>query len=79
MTAIDDDARVQAEREALEFECELLRREARRLVAVNRALEARVALAEGECEGLRRYLAAMQRSRPWRAAQVVRRLLGRRW
>jgi hypothetical protein len=78
MTAIDD-ARAQAECEALQFECELLRREARRLVAVNRALEARAALAEGESEGLRRHVAAMERSRPWRLAQWLRRLLGRRW
>ncbi|HEV7919442.1 MAG TPA: hypothetical protein VGR02_01490 [Thermoanaerobaculia bacterium] len=74
-----EDARLQADHEALQFECELLRREARRLLEVNRTLEARLALAERESEGRRQYIAAMERSRPWRMAQVIRRWLGRRW
>jgi hypothetical protein len=78
MTQIDD-ARLQADHEALQFECELLRREARRLLEANRTLEAKLALAEREAEGLRQYLAAIERSRPWRMAQLVRRWLGRRW
>jgi hypothetical protein len=72
-------ARLQAENEALQFECEMLRGQARRLVAVNRTLEARLALAKGESDRLRSYLAAIERSRPWRLAQTLRRWLGRRW
>ena len=73
------EGRMQAEHEALQFECEMLRREARRLVTVNRTLEARLALAETERDRLRDYLKAIERSRPWRAAQALRRWLGRRW
>ncbi len=72
-------ARFQCENEALVFECEKLRREAKRLVAVNRALEARLALASVESDRLRSYLEAIQRSRPWRVAQTLRGWLGRRW
>jgi len=67
-------ARVQCENEALVFECEKLRREAKRLVAVNRALEARLAIAGVESDRLRSYLEAIKRSRPWRVAHC-----GRRW
>ena len=70
---------MQAENEALLFECELLRAEARRLLTVNRTLEARLALAKGENDRLRSYLEAIERSRPWRMAQTLRRWLGRRW
>ena len=72
-------ARLQTENEALLFECEKLRREARRLVAVNRALEARLALAKMENDRHRSYLEAIERSRPWRMAQTLRGWLGRRW
>lgn len=65
--------------EALQFECELLRREARRLVAVNRTLEARLALADRESESLRAYVTAIERSRPWRVVQILRGWLGRKW
>ncbi|HVR40532.1 MAG TPA: hypothetical protein VMU84_15660 [Thermoanaerobaculia bacterium] len=61
------------------FECELLRREVRRLLAVNRTLEARLALAEGERDRLRSYVTVIERSRPWRVAQKLRALLGRQW
>jgi hypothetical protein len=70
---------VQGENEALRFEGELLRREVRRLVAVNRTLEAQLALARGEADALRRRVAAIERSRPWRLLQMVRGWLGRRW
>jgi len=72
-------ARLQVENEALVFECEKLRREAKRLVAVNRALEARLALASVESDRLRSYLEAIKGSRPWRVAQTLRGWLGRRW
>jgi hypothetical protein len=72
-------ARLQAENEALLFECEKLRREAKRLVSVNRALEARLALAEVESDRQRSYLEAIEHSRPWRMAQTLRGWLGRRW
>ena len=72
-------ARLQCENEALVFECEKLRREAKRLVAVNRALEARLALAGVESDRQRSYLEAIERSRPWRVAQTLRGWLGRRW
>ena len=70
---------MQAENEALLFECEMLGREAKRLVAVNRTLEAHLALAKAESDRLRSYLEAIERSRPWRMAQTVRKWLGRRW
>lgn len=78
MTEIEG-ARLQAEHEALQFECELLRAEARRLLALNRSLEAKLALAEREGEGLRQHLAAIERSRVWRVGQWIRGRLGRRW
>ena len=65
--------------EAAEFESELLRREAGRLVAVNRTLEARLALAEGERDRLRAYLKAIEHSRSWRLIQMVRGWFGRQW
>ena len=72
-------ARLQAENEALLFECEMLRREAKRLVVVNRSLEARLVLARAESDRQRSHLEAIARSRPWRMAQAVRGWLGRRW
>jgi len=72
-------AKLECENEALVFECEKLRREAKRLVAVNRAIEARLALANAEEDRLRSYLKAIERSRPWRVAQTLRGWLGRRW
>jgi hypothetical protein len=72
-------ARLQAENEALLFECEKLRREAKRLVTVNRSLEARLVLAKAESDRHRSYLEAIERSGPWRMAQTLRGWLGRRW
>ena len=70
---------MQCENEALVFECEKLRREAKRLVAVSRALEARLTLASVESDRLRIHLEAIERSRPWRVAQTLRGWFGRRW
>ncbi|MBV9495059.1 MAG: hypothetical protein JOZ54_12490 [Acidobacteria bacterium] len=75
----ESEARLLADHEALQFECELLRAEARRLVSMNRTLEAKLTLAEGESEALRGHITAMERSRPWRVAQLFRRFLGRKW
>jgi len=72
-------ATLQSQDEALQFECELLRREAGRLVTVNRTLEARLALASAEGDALRQRIAAIERSRPWRMLQTLRTWLGRRW
>jgi hypothetical protein len=72
-------ARLQAENEALLFECEMLRHEAKRLVMVNRSLEARLVLARVESDRQRSYLESIERSRPWRMAQTLRGWLGRRW
>lgn len=72
-------ARLQADHEALQFECEMLRRETSRLMSLNLTLEARVALAEGERDRLRNYLKLVEGSRPWRAIQTMRGWLGRRW
>jgi hypothetical protein len=74
-----DGARLLTEHEALQFECEMLRREMRRLLAVNRTLEAKLALAQGESDARRHYIAAIERSRPWRVVQLLRRWLGRQW
>jgi hypothetical protein len=75
----NEQARLQAQHEALQFECELLRRESRRLLSLNRTLEAQLALAQKESDGLRHYVAAIEHSRPWRVVQIVRGWLGRRW
>jgi hypothetical protein len=69
----------EAEREALEFECALLRREAVRLVATNRALEVQLSRLEAELDGLREYLGLMEHSLPWRVAQRIRSWFGRAW
>ncbi len=73
------EATLQAGIEALRFESDLLRREAKRLVTVNRTLEARLALAVSETDVLRQRLDAIERSRPWRLAVLLRRWLGRQW
>lgn len=72
-------ARLQADYEALQFECEMLRRETSRLMSLNLALEARVALAEGERDRLKSYMKLVEGSRPWRAIQTMRGWFGRRW
>ena len=76
---MNERARLEVEKEALQFECELLRREAQRALTMHRALEARVALAEQERDRLRDYLQRIERSLPWRIAQQLRGLVGRRW
>jgi len=73
------EATLQSGIEALRFESDLLRREAMRLVTVNRTLEARLALAVSEADVLRQRLEAIERSRPWRLAVLLRRWLGRQW
>jgi hypothetical protein len=72
-------ARLQAENETLRRECALLRDEASRIGALNRALQARVAIAEAERERLATYAHAIERSRPWRIVQSIRGWMGRRW
>lgn len=73
------EAMLQSGIEALRFESDLLRREAMRLVTVNRTLEARLALAVSEADVLRQRLEAIERSRPWRLTVLLRRWLGRQW
>jgi hypothetical protein len=65
-------AQRQAQREALAFEHQLL-------TAANRTLEARLALVTAERDRLTTTLSAIECSRPWRLAQALRGLLGRRW
>lgn len=65
-------ARLQVERETLQAECELL-------VATNRTLRAKLEIAEAERDRLRGYVAAIERSKPWRAVQALRGIVGRRW
>ena len=72
-------AQLQVENETLRAECELLRAETARLAALQRTAEARLAIAEVETDRLRRTLAAIERSRPWRAVQSLRAMVGRRW
>lgn len=72
-------ARLRAETERLRAECDLLRIEAERVGTVNRTLRAQLANAEAECSRLRDYASAIERSKPWRAAQALRAIVGRRW
>ncbi|HET8774740.1 MAG TPA: hypothetical protein VFP80_13140 [Thermoanaerobaculia bacterium] len=72
-------ARLQAESERLRAECALLRAEAARVGAVNRTLQAQLALAEAERDRLRRFMTSVERSKPWRAVQALRAIVGRRW
>ena len=75
----DETARLQAENEALHFECELLRRESGRLIGANRTLEGSLALAEAERDRYRQTLRLMEGSRSWRLLQTLRGWVGRRW
>jgi hypothetical protein len=65
-------ARLQAQNETLAFEHQVL-------AASNRTLEAKLALVTAERDRLKTTLAAIEQSRPWRIAQALRGLLGRRW
>lgn len=72
--------------EELEHELELGREIRRRLDGEIRRLAARVGAVEAEAAHLRnvlaereRYIGAVERSRVWRAAQALRRLVGRAW
>jgi hypothetical protein len=76
---MSEDARLEVENDALRFECTMLRRETERILSLNRALEARVVLAEGERDRLRNYVKRMEQSLPWRVAQRLRGFVGRRW
>lgn len=76
---MSEDARLEVENDSLRFECTLLRRETERILSINRALEARVALAESERDRLRTHLRRIEQSLPWRVAQTLRGFLGRRW
>jgi chromosome segregation ATPase len=73
------DAHLEAERDALQSECDLLRREAARLIAANRELEARLAATTAERDRLREFLARIDHSLPWRIIQTLRGWMGRRW
>lgn len=71
---------------ALEHELELGREIRRRLEGEIRRLGARVGAVEAEAAHVRnvlaereRYIGAIERSRVWRVAQGLRRLLGRAW
>ncbi len=72
--------------EALEHQLALSREIRRRLDAELRRQEARAAALGAEAANLRsvlaereRYLGAIERSVVWRAAQALRRLVGRAW
>lgn len=72
--------------EALRHELELGREIRRRLDGEIRRLGARIGALESESAHLRnvlaereRYVAAIERSRVWRTAQALRRLVGRAW
>ena len=67
-----EQARLHAENETLSFEIQVL-------TSANRALDAKLALASAERDRLKETLAAIERSRPWRVAQALRGLMGRRW
>jgi hypothetical protein len=74
-----DAARLEAEKEALQFECTLLEREVLRLTRANRSLELTLETAERERDGFRDYSRAIEHSRTWRIAQKLRGWIGRRW
>jgi hypothetical protein len=76
---MSEDARLEVENDALRFESALLRRETERILSLNRALEARVVLAESDRDRLRNYLRRVEQSLPWRLAQMLRGFVGRRW
>ncbi len=73
-------------REALVSDLALAREAARRLEAEVRRLEVRLSQGRAESVSLRhqleereRYVAAIHGSLPWRLAQALRGLVGRRW
>lgn len=72
-------ARLRAENERLRAECDLLRVEAERIGTINRTLRAQLAIADAECGRLREYTRAIEHSKPWRAVQALRGIMGRRW
>lgn len=72
-------ARLQVENETLRAECALLRAEAARISTLNTLLTSRLAIAEAERERLSLYALTIERSRPWRAVQMLRGVLGRKW
>lgn len=74
-----DAARLLAENERLAFECTLLEREVDRLTTLHRTLEGKLALAIAERDRLRTYVSRIEHSRPWRWAQALRGVIGRRW
>ena len=86
-TALPVAARREVERlEALEHEIALGREIRRRLDGEIRRLGARVGAVEADAAQVRnvlaereRYVAAIERSRVWRVAQALRRLVGRAW
>ena len=76
----------QARIEELEYELTLSQELRRRTDEEKRRLDAQLAAAEAERTHLRAvlaqretYLAAIHRSVVWKAAQTLRRLLGRKW
>ncbi len=48
-------------------------------MAINRTLEARAKLAEGERDRWRNYVRRIEGSLPWRLTQMIRGWFGRRW
>jgi len=72
-------ARLRADNETLRAECELLRIEAARLGSLTHKLQAQLAIAESDRDRLRGYATAIERSKPWRAVQALRAVVGRRW
>jgi hypothetical protein len=72
-------ARLRVENETLRAECELLRVEATRLGSLTHRLQAELAIAESDRDHLHGYTKAIERSKPWRAVQALRAVVGRRW
>lgn len=76
---MSEEARLEVDNDALQFEISLLRRENDRLVTTIRSLDARVALGDREVARLREYLTRVEHSLPWRLAQLLRSFIGRKW
>jgi hypothetical protein len=72
-------AKLRAEAEESRHECELLRREATRLAAINRALDGKLRVAEADRDRLQAWTGAVEHSAPWRIIQFLRSLVGRKW